>query len=259
MLRGKKIKDPNGTGEYTVYESPDVEFVDPIEHYSKSIIGVNVGITRDMLLGKKIPFPSDEIEKAIFKIAVKDWIDRYNEIMKTDVPANLLSVLTASSKNNQVKLLKGLSISPDQFIAFIFKARLEHGFLYSTYSAEHHHKGLDLKDLPKVIEVREDGVRKIGETTLTDGQLKQVVEHRKVIVSKFLDKGKEWHCLFLTYDSLRGKEAWKDGQPHYHYISDKFGIPRSKVVEELKNNKYHLGNLPHIDLIEYRDKKEKPV
>lgn len=89
-----------------------------------------------------------------------------------------------------------------------------------------------------------------------NGQLKQVIEQRKVIVSKFLDKGSEWHCLLLTYDSLKGKESWKNGQPHYHYISSKFRIPRDKVVEQLKSSSYNLGSLPHIDLLEYRDKKK---
>ena len=27
----------------------------------------------------------------------------------------------------------------------------------------------------------------------------------------------------------------------------------AKVVEELESNKYNLGNLPHIDLIDYGD------
>jgi len=59
--------------------------------------------------------------------------------------------------------------------------------------------------------------------------------------------------LFLTFDSLKGNETWRDGQAHYHYISDKFGIPRQKVVEQLKSGKYRLGTLPHIDLVGYRD------
>ena len=60
----------------------------------------------------------------------------------------------------------------------------------------------------------------------------------------------------FLYTNLKGKESWKDGQPHFHYISDKFGIPREKVVEQLKSNNYSLGCLPHIDIIGYRDKKE---
>ena len=89
---------------------------------------------------------------------------------------------------------------------------------------------------------------------MTDGELVQAVDHRKRTISKFLDKNGSWHCFFLTFDSRKGKESWKGGQPHYHYISDKFGIPRSKVVKELKSKKYKLGALPHIDHLEVEEK-----
>lgn len=109
--------------------------------------------------------------------------------------------------------------------------------------------------MPKLVEIKDDKVSKVGNTTLTDGQLKQAVDHRKVVVAKFIDKEDEWHCIFLTYDSIRGKESWKGGQPHYHYISDKFGIPRAEVLNQLKSRIYNLGSLPHIDLVGYRDEK----
>lgn len=47
-----------------------------------------------------------------------------------------------------------------------------------------------------------------------------------------------------------GEESWKDGQPYYHFISDKFGIDQATVVQQLKNPDYKLGNLPHIDPID---------
>jgi len=100
-------------------------------------------------------------------------------------------------------------------------------------------------------------VNKVGDTKLTDGQLKQAVEHKSVTISKFFDKGTDWHCLFVTHKSLRGDEKnWKGGQPHYHYISDKFGLSRDKVVSELKSRDYHLNSLPHIDLLDYNSKEE---
>lgn len=56
-----------------------------------------------------------------------------------------------------------------------------------------------------------------------------------------------------------GKESCKDGQPHYHYISDKFGMPRDKVLAELKSRDYSLGLLPHIDLLDYGDQPIGPA
>lgn len=90
-----------------------------------------------------------------------------------------------------------------------------------------------------------------GETKLTEGQLKNVINHRKVTISKFLDKGDLWHCFFITYNSIGGKDKWQDGQPHYHYISDKWGFNRKDAVERLKSTNYPPTSV-HITLTDYR-------
>lgn len=254
MLKITKIKDENGTGEYSIFHSPDFEFVNPVEDYSTDFIGIKVSSMKDFLLQLYPHYPVALIEKVAIKRVSKDLQEKLKEIKLTKIPDNLIAILTAKSKKDQVKMLKGLSINLNQLLSFIFRSYNEFGFLYSQYTAEHQHKGLDINKMPKLVEIKDDKVKKVGQTTLTDGQLKQAVDHRKRIVSKFLDKKEEWHCLFLTFDSLNGKESWKDGQPHFHYISDKFGISREQVIKELKSNRYKLGNLPHIDIIGYRDK-----
>jgi hypothetical protein len=256
MIRKHKIPDDSGNGSYTIFESPDFEYVDPTKHYAESYIVTNVSMMRDIILLEKPPVPLDFIEKYIHREALKDWFKKLKEIEETAIPENLAELLKADSKKEQLKLLKNLSITPDQLISFIFKAWTDHGFSFSQYKSERQHTGLDKTKMPKLVEIKDGKVNKVGKTSLTDGQLKQAVDHRKVIVAKFFDKRTSWHCLFLTFDSLRGKETWKDGQAHYHYISDKFGIPRQKVVEQLKSGKYSLGTLPHIDLTDYRDDDE---
>lgn len=253
MIRKHKIPNESGNGSYTIFESPDFEYVDPTKHYAESFIVTNTSMMRDIILLKKPHIPSDFIEKYIHKEVIKDWLKKLKEIEDTPIPENLILLLKSNTKKEQVKLLKDVTITPDQLISFIFRAWTDFGFTFSQYKSEHHHKGLDRTQMPKLVEVKDGKVFKVGKTPLTDGQLKQAVDHRKVIVSKFLDNKESWHCLFLTFDSIKGKETWKNGQPHYHYISDKFGIPRQKVVEQLKSSKYNLGNLPHIDLIDYRD------
>ena len=132
-----------------------------------------------------------------------------------------------------------------------------YGYTYSCYRAKHNHKGLEEAQLPELIYVEENGnVTSIGETKLSKGQLKQAIEHRKITVSKFLDSGESWHCFFLTFKSLSGKESFKDGQPHLHYISDKWNIPRKEVVEQLTNKKYNLPSLPHIDFHTHRNPRD---
>jgi hypothetical protein len=98
---------------------------------------------------------------------------------------------------------------------------------------------------------KDGSITKFGNTELTDGQLKMALEQRSVKIAKFIEKDEEWHCFFITYDSIGGKENWQNGQPHFHYISNLFGIKKEDVITQIKSKKYKLGNLPHITLEDY--------
>jgi len=248
----KRIYDPESGGFYTTHFATDFEFVNPIEYYRQSSVNLSMTMQRDILMLKGVPFPPELIEMIIHKNSVEMWEEQYKKVIETEVPANLVAVLNLKSKKEQVSTLKGVQINPDQLLNFLFKAWTDFGFKFSQYTAEHHPTGTNRQDLPTMINIKDGNVKKIGKTNFTDGQLKQAVEHRRVTIAKFLDNEETWHCLFTTFNSLKGAEAWKDGQPHYHYISDKFGLPRNKVVQELKNSDYKLGSLPHIDLLDYK-------
>lgn len=251
MIKEQRIYDEDGKGYYTMFVGTDFEYSNPIDFYSESFMRPRISLERDLLLSKKPPFPIHLLDDFLRRRALVEWNKKHQEILATEVPENFISLLQAESKGEQVKLLNGSSLTPDQLIAFIFRAWTDFGFSFSQYSVEHHHKGLDESALPKVIHIREDKVESIGDTSMSSGQLKQVIEQRKVIVSKFFDNGSNWHCFFTTFRSLRGEENWNDGQPHFHYISDKFGISREDTVNELKSKDYKLGNLPHIELLDY--------
>lgn len=247
-----KISDDNG-GSYLIITSPDVERVNPIEFYS------NWYMTSDIVLSKELihpyqcqlPFMESIFNKIISEKAKQNWAEKYQEIINTELPQSLKLIFSVSKKKEQEKLLRGLSLTTNQLAAFIFYAWTEHGYTFSTYKAEYQHKGVNEADLPTIIYVEGDEVNTIGNTRLTKGQQKQVIENRTVVISKFFDKGDNWHCFFITYDSLKGKESWQDGQPHFHYISDKFGISREETVKNLKDRRYNLGSLPHINLNDY--------
>jgi hypothetical protein len=72
-----------------------------------------------------------------------------------------------------------------------------------------------------------------------------------VKVAKIIENDEEWHCFFLTYNSIAGKENWENGQPHFHYVSNLFGIKKEDLIEQIKSKEYKLGNLPHIALKGY--------
>jgi hypothetical protein len=250
MIRRQKIYDEEGKGVWSMTSSQDFEYADPVKFYSEWFIGSRASLMIDFFLLKKAPVPRSLIEKFSWETAKSEWDEKEAEICATEVPEALINLLKSTSKKEQVQLLKNLNITPEQLIAFIFRAWKE-GYSFSQYHSEHHPKDVDNKEMPKLVEVRKNEVKTVGETNLSNGKLKQILEHRKVLVAKFFDKADNWHCFFVTYNSLGGKETWQEGQPHYHYISDKFGIPREKVVEELKKREYKLGNLPHIALDDY--------
>ena len=253
------VSDEHG-GAHIIMTTPDVERVNPIKFYSDWFITRDRILFSDLLKRKGFQLSYDIQNRVALKKAKEHWDIKYSEIIKTEIPASLKAVLKVQKKKIQVQLLKGLSITPEIILAFIFHAWSEYGYTFSQYKSEHQRPGLDKGELPSVVHVDGDQVKRAGrKSTLTDGQLKQAIEQRTVVIAKFLDKDENWHCLFATYNSLRGEENWKSGQPHFHYISSDFGLSREEVVESLRSRHYKLGSLPHISLIDYENDTPTPT
>jgi hypothetical protein len=247
----KKIYDNDGKGFTRVFSSGDFEYVNPIEHYGNHEINKIMILRREDLELRNPFLASITSNDYFYKIAVEHWGKMYKEINDTPIPENFIKLFSASSKKEQVKLLRNQSLTVFQLGALLFKAH-ELGYSFSQYTGEHHHNGVDEDNLPLLIHVEDDGkVKTVGETSLSDSKLKQIIEHRKVTISKFLDNGSHWHCFFLTFKSLRGEESWKDGQAHLHYISDKWGLKREDLVTKLKSKDNSISSKVHIDLLDY--------
>ncbi len=255
-MKKYRIPLPGRKCSYLIGESEDVEYVNPIDNYKDLFFNFKTFIYKEIIL--KIHTFNSEIfiDNYVRKRIETEWEKRFNELINTAFPNELMTVLKADTKEQQGSALKNISLTGDEFIAFTFKAWENFGYSFSQYSAFHHHKGVDLNNLPKFIELDNDGtVLTVGKTTLSEGEQKQVVKHRKVIISKILDLKDSWHCFFWTYKSLGGEERYKCGQSHIHYISDRWGIPRDNVLEQLRSPKYSLPSLPHIDFYTYRNPK----
>lgn len=251
MIRREIINKKTGE-KLIMFEDADFEYEKPVKHYGDGFIVKQMvinGIPEDELNGKSKP---TEKSKQIFIEAVKNWNEMLADFKKVKLPEELIKLFGTTKKNDQKNLLKNVVLNPDILMALLIKAD-ELGYTLSQYKSEYSQKGLDLSKMPFAYEVQDDGsVKTFGITELSEGQLKQAIEHRKVKVAKFLDKGSEWHCFFATYKSFRGEETWLgEKQPHYHYISNSFGIERDEVVKQIKSEKYKLGNLPHLKLEDY--------
>lgn len=253
----EKIFDENDLGFTRIFSADTVEKVNPIDYYKTHELQKRAIILRDLLKSKD-PFLASQLNNSFFeKQAKESLVGFFEEKEQVPIHDNFLKLLQTARKKDQVSLLKGLSLNPDQLIALIFKSFSDYGFLYSRYRFENLPKGLENKKLPRLIELRnDDKIKKVGTTDLTDGELKNVIEHRKVIVSHFFEKEDVWHCFFLTYNSIAGKENHNDGQPHFHYISSGFGISKEDFIESMRTGNYKSTSI-HFDLIDYGNQQDK--
>lgn len=252
MMRRLTTDKSNSKETFHVIKRGDVEYYDPSIKFLEDRLILNKQLRKKGLIKAFPQYSEYEIDKLIYFKTLEQQIYENKELLNIKLPEGLLKILAQETKKEQVRSLKNISLSHKQMKAFILRAYSEHGFRYSTYSFEHHHKGLAENHIPFFY--FKDGNGKIhttSDTNMTKGELKQMIESRKVIVSHFLDKDEKWHCFFLTIKSIKGKEyAYKNGQPHLHYISYTFGISRDKVLNEFKSEKYKLSAALHIDYVQ---------
>lgn len=253
ISKSTKIADEDGNGFYRIFWDDKVEKVNPVEYYKNYELNKRAISFRD-ILEMKDPFLAGKLTTDFYVKLAKEEIEKekfWETKEEIEVPENFLKLLETTRKKDQVSLLKGLSINPDQLISLIFKSFNDHHYLYSRYRFENLPKDLNDKKRPKVADISKEGVIKtVGETELTEGQVKKMINERKVIIAHFFDRGDDWHCLFITYNSIDGRENHKNGQPHFHYISSAFGITRDDFIKSMENGNYKSTPI-HIDLLEY--------
>ena len=250
-MNTEQIFDENGRGFTRSFSDDQVEKVNPVEYYKNTELKKRAIMFRD-ILNIENSFLTSLLDESFFIRNAEESIgDFFERLESVSIPENFLLLLNANRKKDQEKLLKRMALSPDQLISLIFKSFKGYNYLYSKYLFENLPNGLEGKKLPKMFHIKDDGtIKKVGKTELTDGELKNIIEHRKVIVSHFLEKEDLWHCFFLTYNSIRGKENWTNGQAHFHYISSSFGISKEDFIESMRTGKYKSTSI-HIDLLDY--------
>ena len=228
---------------------PDVENVSfrdfSIDFHAKSIYPAICKFMEN-ILGYCIPH-------VVEKYAIAMATDTVESLRSERIPISIATVLTDHSlkKKQQVSLLKGVEISPTQLGA-IFLFAESHGYKFSNYRFEGEPKQYSFKELPSFVYIKEDEVEHIGETELTDGQLKNIVENSNFIVARILDDGEHWHSFFQTRRGVLGNEPGENGRvPHLHYISDAFGCSLEDFKKAIKNGTYPSTKI-HIPLLDHK-------
>lgn len=159
-------------------------------------------------------------------------------IHRSKISSNLLDLLKYEElpKRQQEKLLKNLTLSPDDILCFLCEADI-HGYLLDIYMCEKYPERYKGKLKPACYEEKSDGtIETIGKTDMTEGEMRALIKDRKVIVARIFHKGDHWHCFYHTFKGLSGEESGENGsKPHWHYISDKFNISREELNKRIQN------------------------
>uniref|UniRef100_UPI00404B2ACC hypothetical protein n=1 Tax=Flavobacterium sp. TaxID=239 RepID=UPI00404B2ACC len=248
-MKTTKIYDEDMKGFTRSYHSDFVENVNPIEYYKNLEKEVNIQTIKDILFMKN-PLIASTLDESFFdRMANKFLGNTFEKTENIVLHENFIKLLLTNKKSEQKKLLRGMSINYEELVAMIFKS-YEYGFLYSKYVFERLPNISPEKKKPLIAHKNNDNtITKVGYTDLTDGEIKSLIEQRKVIVSHFFAKDDLWHCFFGTYNSIRGKENWKDGQSHFHYISSGFGVRKEDFILSMKKGNY-LSTSIHLDYVE---------
>lgn len=237
----------------------DAEFVNPIAKTMNDIIdgykALQFSRYQFAFVNNK-PSPigiisNNEILRKLEWEGLKIWKEQYDNIINTDLPESIFSILNCSDKGVQEKIFKSpFQLTTRSLQKFIFKSWLLYGFKFSNYRFEHHQKGIDENELPKGFVVNEnDTVEIYGTTRLKAGVLKNAIRHRKVTIAKFLDNDSEWHCFYYNYNSINGNESGEI--PHIHYISNNWTLDRNLVLTELKKRHHSFTSSVHINYKRY--------
>lgn len=180
-----------------------------------------------------IPLPEYVVRKFV--------LDKVEEQIATMLASSALKpeiqkLLTDNnmSLKQQERLLKGMILNPYD-ILWLNKCAQDLGYLLDVYQEERYPVKFDEKQMPIVINQKDDKIESIGKTDMSEGEMKALIEQRKVVHAKIYHKDTHWHCFYFTYKGLAGLEGGKFGsQPHYHYISDKSGIALGTLVDSIK-------------------------
>ena len=194
----------------------------------------------------RLPYNDDIVYRAASIIAEKT----YENFTKCSFDSCFESLFKKElSKKEQIRLLKGAQLTETQLFS-LFNFAEECGYRFSHYKWQGDPKSVKEEKLPSFMHMKDDGsIEYIGETTLTEGQMRTIINQADVLIVSIFDNGSHWHCFLQTYKGLKGMESGVQGsRPHLHYLSDSFGISKADLEKMIKIGRY--PNTPvHIPLL----------
>lgn len=189
------------------------------------------------ILKVKCPIPiHDDMVRDFILAKTDELIANQLATTKPNPIIHQLLLDNSLSYKDQNKLLKGLTLTGSDLL-WMNKEAQDMGYLLDIYHEEKYPDIFKEKKFPSVFRKKEDdSIEKIGSTDMTDGEMRALLEQRKVIQARVYHKNSTWHCFYFTLKGLAGLESGLMGsKPHYHYLSDKAGIAWSDLVKRIKS------------------------
>lgn len=235
-MREFYIKDKNNNIAYIgIAPSNDVNCL-PFDYFRLTHAKI-IAREYEMILKAKCP---KQIPKVmVLKYALNQTDAMISKKLDTSSPNSQIHELLSNvslSKKEQEKLLKGANLSVMDLL-WLNKEAQDLGYLLDIYHEEKYPKKFNMKQHPVLYHEKNDGTMEtIGNTDMTDGEMRSLLEQRKVVQARIYHKENIWHCFYFTFKGIAGKESGLMGsRPHYHYISNKFGIILKDLVAKIKD------------------------
>lgn len=241
---------PNDNNSSTIiFDQENLNRVIPHSHVQKSFISRNIGILSmiyDHKLNQLNPFDRLRIK---YDKVIKMWEEELSKIKNTKLPDYIIELFTNDlKKQKQENILKGATFNIEDITTLIYKSGKEWGYKYSYFKYQAEYPEFEDKIHPVLMQLDGEKVKVVGSTDLSDGQMKQLITKRKIVYAHIFDKDDNWHALLSNFMNVTGKETWNDGAPHYHYISNKWGITRDKLLSTLEKGEHPASSI-HIQLL----------
>lgn len=187
-------------------------------------------------LSVKCPIPIPETQVTQFVLERVD--EQIASILSKTTPNPGIHQLFSDDSLNykqQNKLLKDITLGAAE-ILWLNKEAQDLGYLLDVYHEEVYPVKFNEKKRPLLFNQNDDGsIEKFGPTDMTDGEMRALLEQRKVVHARIYHRSSHWHCFYYTYKGLAGEESGVMGsKPHYHYLSDKSGFTMDELLKRIK-------------------------
>lgn len=182
------------------------------------------------------PLTNDDLEKREILNKTNEMLEQKLKESKPHPAIHQLLTDDTLSHKEQEKLLKGVSLTPTD-ILWMNKEAQDLGFLLNIYQEEKFPEKFKEKNIPLLIHKKKDNdIEKMGTTDMTEGEMRAILEQRKIIQARIYHKNNVWHCFYFTYKGLAGNESGlMGGKPHYHYFSNKSRIIWDDLMKRIKD------------------------